>query len=54
MKEVSKLDTLFESLRMKKMVYEINHCSGMVEPEARLSDSVYYYNRGSDRVEIVT
>lgn len=39
---------------LKKMVYEINHCSGMVEPEARLSDSVYYYNRGSDRVEIVT
>lgn len=38
---------------LKKMVCEINHCSGVVEPEARLSDSVYYYNRGTGKVEIV-
>lgn len=38
---------------LKKMVCEINHGFGMVEPEARLSDSVYYYNKETDRVEIV-
>lgn len=39
---------------LKKMVCEINHGSGMVEPEARMLDSVYYYNRGTGKVEIVT
>ena len=38
---------------LKKMVCEINHGFGMVEPEARLSDSVYYYNKETERVEIV-
>ena len=38
---------------LKKIVCEINHGFGMVEPEARLSDSVYYYNKETDRVEIV-
>lgn len=38
---------------LKKMVCEINHGPGMVEPEAKLSDSVYYYNKETDRVEIV-
>lgn len=37
---------------LKNMVYEINHFSGTVEPEECLSDSVYYYNKDKDRVEI--
>ena len=36
----------------KNMVYEINNCSGTVEPEECLSDSVYYYNKDKDRVEV--
>ena len=34
---------------LKNMVY---HCSGTVEPEECLSDSVYYYNKDEDRVEV--
>ena len=37
---------------LKSMVYEINHCSGTIEPEECLSDSVYYYNKDKDRVEV--
>ena len=38
---------------LKNMVYEINHYSGMIEPEESLSDSIYYYNEDKDRVVLV-
>lgn len=38
---------------LKNMVYEINHCSGAVEPEEWLSDSIYYYNKDKGRVVLV-
>ena len=47
-----KEDGMVTAEDLKNMVYEINHCSGTVEPEECLSDSVYYYNKDKDRVEI--
>lgn len=38
---------------LKNMVYTVNHCSGAVEPEEWLSDSLYYYNEDKDRVVLV-
>ncbi len=48
-----KEDGMVTAEDLKNMVYEINHCSGTVEPEECLSDSVYYYNKDKDRVELV-
>lgn len=49
---VLKEDGMVTEEDLKNMVYEINHCSGTVDPEECLSDSVYYYNKDKDRVEV--
>lgn len=38
---------------LKKTVCEINAMPELIEPEERLSDSIYYYNQQKDEVEIV-
>ncbi|MEY8483929.1 DUF5688 family protein [Lachnospiraceae bacterium 48-21] len=49
---ILKEDGMVTAENLRNMVYEINHCSGTVEPEECLSDSVYYYNKDEDRVEV--
>lgn len=49
---ILKGDDMVTAEDFKNMVYEINHCSGTVDPEECLSDSVYYYNKDKDRVEV--
>lgn len=38
---------------LKRLVCEVNRQPGTIAPEDRLADSVYYYNRKKDLVEIV-
>lgn len=46
-------DGNLEGAQLKKLVCEVNGMPGVISPEECLSDSVYYYNRFTDEVEIV-
>ena len=45
---------MFTVENLKDMVYQINHCTGVVGPEECLSDSIYYYNEDMDTVVLVS
>lgn len=47
-------DGIVTEEELKEMVYDVNHHSDVIKPEERLSDSVYYYDEGTDTVEIAS
>ena len=46
-------DGNLEGAQLKQMVCEVNGTPGAISPEECLSDSVYYYDRVTDEVEVV-
>lgn len=46
-------DGKMDAGNLKRMVYEINRQPWTIAPEDRLADSIYYYDREKDYVEIV-